>query len=74
MLKSPSTLAIIFVEVEIQQKQSFTKLNDRQSISFSGKQAMTVNNASVPRMRNRVSVRLETASGKTANKFTDLSA
>lgn len=49
-------------------------MNDRRSVSLSGKQAMTVNDASVPRIRNRVSVRQETASGKTANKFTGLSA
>nr|DAO97831.1 MAG TPA: hypothetical protein [Caudoviricetes sp.] len=73
-MKSPSTLAIIFVEVEIQRKRSSTKLNDRRSVSLSGKQAMTVNDASVPRSRNRVSVRQETTSGKTANKFTGLSA
>jgi len=41
-----------FVEVEIQRKRSSTKLNDRRSISLSGKQAMTVNDASVPRSRN----------------------
>ena len=45
----PSTLAIIFVEVEIQRKRSSTKLDDRRSVSLSGKQAMTVNDASVPR-------------------------
>jgi len=73
-LKSSSTLAIIFVEVEIHRKQSSTKLNDRRSVSYLGKQAMTVNDASVPRIRDRVSVRPETAAGKTANKFADLSA
>lgn len=49
-------------------------MNDRRSVSISGKQAMTVHDASVPRIRNRVSVRPETAAGKKANKFADLSA
>ena len=52
--------------IGIDTKGGKTKLNDRRRISLSGKQAMTVNDASVPRSRNRVSVRQETASGKTA--------
>ena len=52
--------------IGIDTKGGKTKLNDRRSVSLSGKQAMTVNDASVPRIRNRVSVRQETASGKTA--------
>ena len=38
--------------IGIDTKGGKTKLNDRRSVSLSGKQAMTVNDASVPRSRN----------------------
>jgi len=60
---------MLFVEA-ISKKQSSTQVNDRRGHSFFGEAGQDrFNNASVPRKKNRISVRLEIAPGKTANKF-----